>query len=684
MKQKKNSKNKQNLLMLYSYNKYTQILESRAREKKINKVKNKIKKFLNIDEIVDYIIDLCVNPRNTEGLQYAVWFANYIKTAIIDLTYDYIQQDGHTKEFKKIKREDIIEYLKNPKEKIKDFPADFSQNLLEDEFDGLKGFQKEEWNYILDWLKSPMRDEQVNLSQLGYQEAYKKSDDWHNSLKASGKIEDESGNVIIEFDDGYYWIDLQTTYSRDEADAMGHCGNTNEGDTLLSLRDKNKSPHVTVAWDSKEKIIYQMKGRQNKKPVEKYHKYIYRFLIDPELKPKCFAYEWNKEEDFNLSDFDKETFQKIYNYNPNLIYDSVQYDFRMVNGLIKKAYFTKEQVKEVLFNSEGVKFDIFMALVSYTEDGEEIDMFTNEELKKIYENSKIELKDQGELPKIILYNKDIIDDEEFASYFSELFVEEVDGRKKLRMEGDKDDLEPLMSDAVKSLIFSDSPFEGWDFPWYKIDSADSVWSDLTKETKAEVCKHFIKEMEGEEISYSYWRDDKERYFSDVELKKDMIKWVEENKDFQLEYNGNYYDIDKILDECNDCKTYDKLSRAYNMANEAATQDEYIKTAREALENKLGTIIKRDLRKYGKNRYYEVLIFDFHDLIDDLDSVEARLMEEYESYMDGSIDYDREDYGSFWAILAEYKDKADFDDGYGLYGDIDKDLLNDYLLDELSY
>ena len=80
--------------MLHSYKTYTLILESKAREKKINKVKNKIKKFLNIDEIVDFIIDLCVNKQNTEGLQYAVWIANYVKDDQDINLYDYIIAKG--------------------------------------------------------------------------------------------------------------------------------------------------------------------------------------------------------------------------------------------------------------------------------------------------------------------------------------------------------------------------------------------------------------------------------------------------------------------------------------------------------------------------------------------------------------------------------------------------------------
>jgi hypothetical protein len=43
-------------------------------------------------------------------------------------------------------------------------------------------------------------------------------------------------------------------------------------DTLLSLRDADGEPHVTVAFD-RDGTYTQMKGKGNKKPAEKYWKY---------------------------------------------------------------------------------------------------------------------------------------------------------------------------------------------------------------------------------------------------------------------------------------------------------------------------------------------------------------------------------------------------------------------------
>ena len=176
---------------------------------------------------------------------------------------------------------------------------------------------------IIDWSQSfdITPEEKNNLTKLSFEDSYKKSEEWHDSLKAGGVIEDEHGKVIMTFPDGFYWIDLETTTDRDEADAMGHCGNTNKGDTLYSLRDRNKSPHVTASIDTNNGIVYQMKGRNNKKPIDKYHKYIVALLINDEIDPilKGFGAEYDKSNDFNPSeDLDGELLEQLKEKRPDI------------------------------------------------------------------------------------------------------------------------------------------------------------------------------------------------------------------------------------------------------------------------------------------------------------------------------------------------------------------------------
>lgn len=79
-------------------------------------------------------------------------------------------------------------------------------------------------------------------------------------------------NVIHEFKDGYYWVDLMKKVCEMEGEKMGHCGKTDKGETLLSLRDSDGEPHITVAY-SYNGTYYQMKGKRNKHPDEEYWDY---------------------------------------------------------------------------------------------------------------------------------------------------------------------------------------------------------------------------------------------------------------------------------------------------------------------------------------------------------------------------------------------------------------------------
>ena len=71
------------------------------------------------------------------------------------------------------------------------------------------------------------------------------------------------GVVKHRFEDGFYWVDLCTSYSEEEARLMDHCGKDKRG-SLWSLRDSNKVPHLTITVE-KDKVIC-LRGRHNKAP----------------------------------------------------------------------------------------------------------------------------------------------------------------------------------------------------------------------------------------------------------------------------------------------------------------------------------------------------------------------------------------------------------------------------------
>lgn len=110
-------------------------------------------------------------------------------------------------------------------------------------------------------------------------------------------------------DPNYVWFDLKTTDCREESDAMGHCGVDSSGDTLFSLREKKLNngklvgykPHVTATFHEKDKRLSQVKGRENKKPVEKYHPFILE-LLEKGIVEDFGGGAYYQDEDFGWGD----------------------------------------------------------------------------------------------------------------------------------------------------------------------------------------------------------------------------------------------------------------------------------------------------------------------------------------------------------------------------------------------
>jgi len=405
--------------------KFNTFLNEGKRENKINKITKKIRKFLNNEKIIDFLVDKVVDKDSLKGTKYLVWFANLIK--------EHIASDKHA-----LKNE-FMNYISNGgftvNQKSFDNNIDYYLNIDLDDMIGR----------VLDWLKSDLREGEVNLNDYKtLKSAVKASDDWHKSLKASGVIKDETGKVIMEFDDGYYWIDLQTTNCKAEAEAMGHCGMTNNGTTIYSLRDSKKSPHVTVAIDVKEGIIYQMKGKENKKPVEKYHKYIYEFLMEQDIEK--FSYEYDQSQDFNVMDLDKEHFEKIFEKKPDLVIKSLNESIDLFLEISRTDYISREELIKIMDDVKFSKSELIAYYLLEILKGDEI--FSVDELKKF--NYKSQLNQIGNL---LLWYYGIMDDKTFHQYFTEYTIYE-NGKVKMFCYKNTDLIEKHLEKINKDFPFT--------------------------------------------------------------------------------------------------------------------------------------------------------------------------------------------------------------------------------------
>ncbi len=121
-----------------------------------------------------------------------------------------------------------------------------------------------------------------------YKEPYKvikqKVQEWDRELAASatdsGKEDVEKKKLVLNKDykvikqvGGMKWVKLLTPESKDvEGEFMGHCvgGAGYENKDIYSLWDNKNRSHVTIEADDNKKTIQQIKGKQNREPVEKY------------------------------------------------------------------------------------------------------------------------------------------------------------------------------------------------------------------------------------------------------------------------------------------------------------------------------------------------------------------------------------------------------------------------------
>ena len=261
-------------------------------------------------------------PSDVNSDKLKLWYArNIYKKCIYFFTESYDKAFKSNNENDILLAKNLIDYLKGKENLLQR-----NVELLNHKIDTLIKKNVTIFDYIFDYILSNGRN--VQMWKMNYfstfEDLHELSTKWHKELKASGIITHEDGKVLITYPDGFYWIDLQTNDSEEESDALGHCGRTGR-DTLVSLRQKNKfgeiKPAVTMAidYDDEETPTYgridQCKGKQNTKPVEKYHKYIVDFILHYDI-----DYNLHEYTDFDISDVkNQDLLIRIFNEKPSLI-----------------------------------------------------------------------------------------------------------------------------------------------------------------------------------------------------------------------------------------------------------------------------------------------------------------------------------------------------------------------------
>lgn len=146
---------------------------------------------------------------------------------------------------------------------------------------------------ILDWAI----ETKPNLSAINFPEALQLQESWLINLKKKGIFRSppfDDNRVIYRCSSGRFLYILTSDDLDYEGYAMGNCvGGDNYKNNLknhrciiISLRDENNKPHVTIEitimHDGSGKLIGVVKqqlGKENTEPKEKYHKDLMEFSL---------------------------------------------------------------------------------------------------------------------------------------------------------------------------------------------------------------------------------------------------------------------------------------------------------------------------------------------------------------------------------------------------------------------
>jgi len=321
-----------------------------------------------------------------------------------------------------------------------------------------------ELNYVLEWIKDAnVSGQPVDLRQIdSLSEAVENANEWNSSKEAKGKIEDESGTILKTYPDNDYWIDLHTNNSSVEAAAMGHCGVDSSATTLFSLRDKNKEPHVTIAYNGEPDKLYvtQVKGKRNQPPVEKYIPFVYDFLRDMANKGTLKGFNWRYSNDLNLEQikniFVGEKF-KEYVYNmliknlDNTSYSKLEISMDEAKKIIGEELYKKyiyKQLGKVLENPAYNRLNVSQEEIKRVIGEENHKKFVTALVQKLLESDNIhslgsvlqKLRDNYDIHLTQQELKTFVGDEKYKEYIRALLDKAMENPVLNRLEVTKQEI----------------------------------------------------------------------------------------------------------------------------------------------------------------------------------------------------------------------------------------------------
>lgn len=140
------------------------------------------------------------------------------------------------------------------------------------------------------YLENLDNNEKIKQLRGNYEQVSANAKKWMQALQKKGAElvdkPEEGLKIVYKFRDGFTMVQLTNKEQcKREGTLMGHCvgGYDPDEDFLVSLRDRDNNPHVTLEI-SHDNEVKQIKGKQNRAPIAKYIPYVKEYLAkNPDL-----------------------------------------------------------------------------------------------------------------------------------------------------------------------------------------------------------------------------------------------------------------------------------------------------------------------------------------------------------------------------------------------------------------
>ncbi len=147
--------------------------------------------------------------------------------------------------------------------------------------------RQNDFQFIIDWAKKDKPD----IFSMSFVEAFSSAQDWHDSLKTTGKYrifeedKDEKRVVYVSNNKKFFFMLLNANELDAEGDIMRNCVSSYKNklmrghSLIISMRDQQNQPHVTIEVDLRTSSVTQVRGKANTSPGKEYMKIITEFAL---------------------------------------------------------------------------------------------------------------------------------------------------------------------------------------------------------------------------------------------------------------------------------------------------------------------------------------------------------------------------------------------------------------------